>query len=154
MTATQDDMITELQNTIGALQVRLDAALIQRNSDYDERVRHQAATIDVLKAMSASPSDTEAAFDLIVHRAAELCDGSGAGLLEFDGELVHYRSSYGLDRLQPKLTLSLSMPRTRSSIACRAILDKQIIHIDDMDAEPGILQAARNLGIKSILRSR
>ena len=112
MTATQDDMITELQNTIGALQVRLDAALIQRNNDYDERIKHQAATIDVLKAMSASPGDTEAVFDLIVHRAAELCDGSGAGLLEFDGELVHYRSSTASIRLQPKLTLlSFRCPR-------------------------------------------
>ena len=128
----------------------LDAALAQRDNDYDERINHQGATIDVLKAMSASPGDTQAVFDLIVRRAAELCNGSGAGLLEFDGELVHYRSSYGLDPAATRAYAAIfPMPPTRSSIACRAILDKKIIHIRDMDAEPGILQAARNLGIRS-----
>ena len=100
------------------LQAKLDAALAQRDNDYDERIEHQAATIDVLKAMSASPGDTQPVFDLIVRRAAELCDGYCAGLLEFDGELVHYRSSYGLDPLQDQeYAALLSMPPTRSSIA-------------------------------------
>ena len=38
MTATQDDMIAELQNANAALQARLDAALAQRNSEYGERI--------------------------------------------------------------------------------------------------------------------
>src|SRR4051812_42960069 len=79
MTATQNE-ITELRDTIGTLQVRLDAALTQRNSDYDERVKHQAATIDVLRAMSASPADPQPVFDLITTRARELC-GSVASML-------------------------------------------------------------------------
>ena len=39
-----------------ALQERT-ATLATRNSEYGERIEHQAATIDVLKAMSASPGD-------------------------------------------------------------------------------------------------
>ena len=150
MTATQDDMIAELQNTIGALQVRLDAALAQRNSDYDERIKHQAATIDVLKAMSASPGDTQPVFDLIVHRAARAVRWLWRGAIGIRWRtgalplLVRPRSGCNAE-----LTLlSFRCRPTRSSIACRAILDKQIIHIRDMDAEPGILQAARNLGDK------
>ena len=45
----------------------------QRNSEYGERIEHQAATIDVLKAMSASPGDPQPVFDLIV-ASDELCD--------------------------------------------------------------------------------
>ena len=77
MTATQDDTIAELQNANAALQARLDAALAQRTSDYDERIKHQAATIDVLKAMSASPGDPQPVFDLIVRQARALhaCGG-------------------------------------------------------------------------------
>ena len=37
---------------------------------FDERIEHQAATIDVLKAMSASPGDPQPVFDLITRRAA------------------------------------------------------------------------------------
>src|SRR5215472_921165 len=45
------------------------AALAQRNTEYGERIEHQAATIDVLKMMSASPGDPQPVFDLIAHRA-------------------------------------------------------------------------------------
>ena len=42
--------------TYRELQART-AALAERNSEYGERIEHQSATIDVLKAMSASPDD-------------------------------------------------------------------------------------------------
>ena len=78
MTATQDDTIAELQRTIAELRQQLgerDTALgAQHKTDFDERIEHQAATIDVLKAMSASPGDTQPVFDLIVERARDLCD--------------------------------------------------------------------------------
>ena len=66
--------------------------LAARNSEFGERIEHQSATIDVLKAMSASPGDPQPVFDLIVRRARELCNTPSAGLFEFDGELVHRRS--------------------------------------------------------------
>jgi hypothetical protein len=123
------------------------AELGRRNDEYGERIEQQSATIDVLKVMSASPDDTQPVFDLIARRATELCNGSGAGLLEFDGELVHYRCWYGLDSAATQAYAAIfPMVPTRSSIACRAILDKQIIHIRDMDAEPDLLQVARNRG--------
>ena len=84
MTATQDDTIAELQRTIAELRQELaarDAALAQRNTEYSERIEHQAATIDVLKAMSASPDDPQPVFDLIVERARDLCDAHSAARL-------------------------------------------------------------------------
>jgi hypothetical protein len=160
MTSPPDDLTTDPQSVIAALQQRLDAALSEnatlaetlarRNSEYSERIDQQAATIDVLKAMSASPGDAQPVFDLIVRRAAELCNGIGTGLLEFDGELVHYRAGYGIDPTATRAYAAIfPMAPTRGSIACRAILDKQVIHIRDVDAEPGVLQVARNLGMKS-----
>ena len=77
MATTQDDRIAELQRANAVLQEKLDAALAQRSSEYGERIAHQAATIDVLKAMSASPGDPQPVFDLIVDRARDLCDGYG-----------------------------------------------------------------------------
>ena len=73
-----------------------DAALAQRNSEFGERIEHQAATIDVLKAMSASPGDPQPVFDLIVERARDLCDAYGATVYEFDGTLIHYRAATGV----------------------------------------------------------
>jgi GAF domain-containing protein len=75
--------------TYRALQERT-AALAQRNTEYGERIEHQSATIDVLKAMSGDPQPV---FDLIVRHADKLCDGSAVGLFEFDGKLVHLRAN-------------------------------------------------------------
>jgi uncharacterized Ntn-hydrolase superfamily protein len=66
--------------------------LAARNSDFGERIEQQSATIDVLKAMSASPGDPQPVFDLIVRRAQDLCNTEGGALFEFDGELIHLRS--------------------------------------------------------------
>ena len=104
MTATQSDMIVELQRANAELRARtrrgtraraaLAKALAKRKTEYGERIEQQAATIDVLKVMSASPGDPQPVFDLIVRRATELCNGLGTALFEFDGGLVHFRASY------------------------------------------------------------
>ena len=154
MTATQDDMIAELQNANAALQARLDAALTQRNSDYNELVQHQAATVDVLKAMSASPGDPQPVFDLIVRQARALLDVPAVVLFEYDGIQVHLRASDGGATMFGATAWEAyksGWPKTpdRGSLTCRAILDGAIIHISDVTTEPGISQAVQNLGRKT-----
>ena len=72
------------------------AELAERNDAYSERITHQSATIDVLKAMSASPGDPQPVFDLICQQANTLMGTSTVGLFEYDGELAHYRSTSSL----------------------------------------------------------
>ena len=106
MTAPPDDTTTDPQAIIAALRAERDAALAregragrgtrcarralaQRNTEYGERIEHQAATIDVLKAMSASPGDAQPVFDLIVERARDLCNVPTAAVATFDGTMMH-----------------------------------------------------------------
>ncbi len=157
MTATLDQAAADPQRTIAELQRQLDecrAELTARNSEFDERIEHQSATIDVLKAMSASPGDPQPVFNLIARRARDLCNTTNAGLFEFDGELVHLRSwvgieAYGTPEAVEAYTRLFPMVPTRGSITCRAILDRQIIHVRDMATAPGVSAAVRNLGHKS-----
>ena len=106
MAMTQSGTTAELQRTIAELRRERDAALARRNAEYSERTEHQAATIDVLRAMSASPSDPQPVFNLIVHHARELCGGFAAGLLE-------YRRTAG--------PLSLSFRRYHKRGGCRIL---------------------------------
>ena len=71
------------------------AALAARNSEYGERIEHQAATIDVLKAMSASPGDPQPVFDLIVERARAICATPirRDAVRMLDGDMLHLRVS-------------------------------------------------------------
>jgi signal transduction histidine kinase len=128
--------------------------LDQRNNEYSERIEHQSTAIDVLKAMSATPGDAQPVFDLIVRRSAELCSAPMAGLFEYDGELVHARAHHDIVSERGAAFLEAArfvypMPPTHGSINCRAILDRQIIHIRDVQAEPDLLESVRNLGHRS-----
>ena len=137
--------------TYRALQERT-AALTQRNTEYSERIQHQAATIDVLKAMSASPGDTRPVFELIVRRAAELRGGSGSRLMKFDGTLVHASSSFGMPaEANARYLAMFPRPPFRELISCRAILEKRVIHVRDLDTDPDVLDVIRATGRKSQL---
>ncbi len=112
-------------------------ALAQRNSQYSERIEQQAATIDVLKVMSASPGDPQPVFDLIAVRARDLCGAYGATVLEFDGTLIHHRASTGIsDDPARREAVIASFPTTPASrpMTGRAIVERRTIRIDDLDA--------------------
>ena len=150
-----DQAVIALENArlLGKLQQRTDE-LAARNSEFGERIEHQSATIDVLRAMSASPGDPQPVFDLIVRRARDLCSTTTATLHGFDGELVHLRSpvgveAYGTPEADEAYRRLFPMVPARGSIACRAILDRQTIHVRDMATVPGVSPAVRNLGYKS-----
>jgi GAF domain-containing protein len=171
MTAPPDDTTTDPPSIVATLQQRLDAALAreaalaqelaardaalaQRDSAFGERIDHQAATLDVLRAMSASPGDPQPVFDLIVDRARKLCDSYSVALYQYDGTLVHFSAfSKPAPPTQDGLAYvaMFPMPPTRSSIACRAILDGEIIHIRDMRADPNLSPAVRALDLGSNL---
>jgi two-component system NtrC family sensor kinase len=139
MTATQDDMIAELQRANEDLQQRLDAALARRDSDYNERIEHQAATIDVLMAMSASPEDPQPVFDLISVRARDICGAYGVTVCEFDGSLLHWRASTGVSEdpaVREAVKAAYPTPPTRDLAPGRAILNRAIVHIRDHDTDP------------------
>ena len=139
--------------TYRELQART-AALAQRNSEFGERIEQQAATIDVLKAMSDSPDDTQPVFDLIARRAAELCE-SRSGLWEFDGTLMHARAHHGLDSERIAAFLRL-FPRApdHGTAAGRAILEQRVVHVHDVAADARMSQASRDLGVPQLPRFR
>ena len=91
MSTTQDETIADLQRANAALRQQLDeqrSRLATRDTEFDERIEHQATIINVLRVMSASPGDTRAVFDLILRRASELCESRTQVLWEFDGTLL------------------------------------------------------------------
>ena len=129
MTATQDEVIADLQRANTELRQQRDAASALRNSEYGERIAHQTATIEVLKVMSASPGNPQPVFDQIVCRAVDLCDGKLAALYQYDGSLVHLRSFHGTGptaAASSDYAALFPITPTRGSIMCRAIMDRDI----------------------------
>jgi len=135
MTAPPDETITDTHAIIAALRTERDAALAReatlaevlatrtaelatRNSEYGERIQQQAATIDVLKAMSASPGDPQPVFDLITRRATELCE-SRAALYELREGQLDVVASHGMDfthQSTSKTTFLLYFPKAGATL--------------------------------------
>jgi GAF domain-containing protein len=156
--AAQAVIAMENARLLGALRDRT-AELAERNDAFAERIDQQAATIDVLKAMSASPGDPQPVFDQIVRRAKELCNALEATLFQFDGALVHHSAVYGdvVDLASPESIAyqnSFPMIPDPGSLSCRAILDRQIIHVRDTFTDPGLSPVVRDLFIRHGLQSQ
>src|SRR5947209_11771062 len=141
MTATQDNTGPDPQQIIAELQRKLDEAraeLAARNSAYTERIAYQGAANDVLKVMSASPSDPQPVFDLISVRARDICDAYGVTVYEFDGSLLHWRAATGVSEdpaVREAAKAAYPTPPTRHLLPGRAMLERAIVHVRDHDAD-------------------
>jgi two-component system NtrC family sensor kinase len=155
MTGTTDNTALDPQRIIAELQRKLDdarAELAARNNAFSERIAYQAAANDVLKVMSASPGDPQPVFDLIVERARDLCGGYGSTVYQFDGTLIHWRAATGVSddpSARQAVQAMYPMKPTREWPAGRAIIDRQVIHIKDFEADPWLTPAMRGLTVKS-----
>jgi GAF domain-containing protein len=133
------------------------AELAARNSAYGEKIEHQSATIDVLKAMSSSPGDAQPVFDQIVHRARELCEANAAGIFEFDGRLLHFKTA-SHDPAAPAeyhasavahLAEYPMVPR-KDTAAGRAIIEREIVNLRVAD-DANLHASVRSMGITYIV---
>src|SRR5204863_1859084 len=63
-----DQAVIAIENT------RLFQELQERNQELSKALAHQTAVSDVLQAIASSPTDQQAALDLIAERAGTVCD--------------------------------------------------------------------------------
>ena len=137
MATTQDGVIAELQRANAELRRERDAALAQHHTGYGERIAHQAATIDVLKAMSASPGDPQPVFDLIARQAAKLCNVPTAAVATLDGTMLHLATQSGFDSAYADAYVSrFPRPVAADFSMGRAILNRQVEQIEDIATDP------------------
>ena len=132
--------------TYRALQTRT-AELAERNTSFAEQIDHQAATIDVLKAMSASPGDARPALEMIARRAWALCGEQSAIVYSVDGpmmDLVLYHRPNLTTELARDLRSRFPSPVERHIMA-PAITERRVLHIRDIDTYtwPGANDVAR-----------
>ena len=75
--------------------------------ELDEALERHAATAEILRLISSSPTGVQSVFDAIARNFVLLCGSVFGAIYTFDGELVHLSGSYGfspeqLDALRTK----------------------------------------------------
>ncbi len=119
-----------------------------------ESLEREKATGEILHVISSSPTDVQPVFDTIVSSAVQLCDGLFSALYRFDGERLHHvaQHNYSPEALE-EVHRIYPMRLTRGSGATRAILERAVVHIPDIEVDPEfqVHGLSRAIGARSSL---
>jgi signal transduction histidine kinase len=112
-------------------------ALTAAHAQVTEALEQQTATAEILHVISRSQTDVQPVFDTIVKSAVRLCDGLFSALFRFDGELIHHAAqhNYTPAALEELHRVFPARP-TRALCTGRAILERAVVHIPDVEVDP------------------
>src|SRR5262245_32981085 len=157
MTASPTDDNASLEHRNRELTKELSQArgeLSQARGELAEAREQQAATAEILRVISSSPMDLKRVFAEIATGATRLCDAHDATILQVDGDSIRLVAHHGPLPTTAPVGQS-TMPLTRGVTSGRAILDRQTIHVADLQAEmdeyPQSSDLARRIGFRTAL---
>ncbi len=113
-----------------------------------EAQAQQAATAEILKVISGSPTNVQPVYDAIVSSAARLCSAKDAVILVLDGGVLRATAHHGPLPVE-------DLPIGRGTTPGRAAMQCRPVHVLDLQAEkrefPVGSAVARRLGIRTTL---
>ena len=99
-------------------------------NELTEALEQQTATSEILGVIASSPTDIQPVLDVVAENAARLCGATDAVIYRVDGEVIYPAAVFGSMPPAPKGT-SIN----RRTPLCRAIVDRQTVHVADLLAE-------------------
>ena len=98
-----------------------------------ESLDQQTATSEILGVIASSPTDTQPVLEVVAESAARLCESIDAQIILLDGDVRRLAASYGPI---PRVTEVGGVLLDRGSVVGRALIDRQTIHVHDLQNAP------------------
>lgn len=95
-------------------------------------LEQQAATSAILRSISSSPTDLQLVLMAVAENAARLCNADVSQILRIDGDFLRVIATHGPI---PSRLRGETIRINRDSVAGRAVVDREIIHVHDLLAE-------------------
>ena len=124
------------QAVIAIENVRLFDEVQARTRDLSESLQQQTATADVLKVISRSTFDLKTVLQTLVESAAQLCDADKATITRQQGGVFFRAEAHGFSQEFIDYVRTVPIEPERGSAFGRALLERRVIHIPDVEADP------------------
>lgn len=132
-----DEAVIAIEN------VRLFQQLQARNRELTESLTQQTVTSEILRVIASSPTDLQPVLNSVAENAARVCGANDAVIFLIKDDVLWRAAVYG------SLILSIvgeaGPPVDRGNVPGRAVIERQTIHIHDLQALADQYPGARGI---------
>jgi signal transduction histidine kinase len=126
-----NETTARLQESYATLEQRVE----ERTCELSESLEQQTATSEILRVLSASPTDTQPVFDAIAVSAHRLCEADFSGVLRYDGDVADIAALTGFDAAAVAV-LRRAFPSRPVGLLATALGERTVVHAPDIANDP------------------
>jgi signal transduction histidine kinase len=144
-------MTAQLRESYAGLERKVEA----RTRELSDALEQQTAISEILRVISASPTDVQPVLDAVAQRAARLCEAPVVHVVLLEGDVLWPMSRFTTDG-SPLADERVALPLDSTLIASRAVRERRTIHHADvvplLDSDyPDARENQKHFGFRTVL---